>query len=262
MPPRTAADRFAFIIESLCQAAAARVARPPYRPQGLAGPFILLLAARLRRMAVRFATLAAHVQAGTLPAPRHRKRSGHCERSEAISSRTPPPASSKDRLPTRFAWLIRLVPEVGSFRSQFCHLLQDAEIATLLAAAPQVGRILRPLCRMLGIKLLPTVVPPALIPPRRPRRRKHRIKRPALFPRSVSPPPRREPEASHHAAPCADPAADPEAAALVAHILRSANAEPATKPARPAPQIRPRRRPPPDSDPDAFVPAAYRLKPA
>ena len=35
--------------------------------------------------------------------------------------------------------------------SQLRHLLRDAEFAAFLAAAPQAGRLLRPLCRMLGI---------------------------------------------------------------------------------------------------------------
>jgi hypothetical protein len=257
MPPRTAADRFVVIINSLCQATAARVARSPYRPHGLAGSLIILIVTRLRRMAARFAALAAlaaHVQAGTLPAPRHRK-TGHCERSEEIAGRTPPPASLKDRLPTRFAWLIRLVPEAACPRSQFCYLLSDPEIAALLAAAPQMGRILRPLCRMLGIKLHPTMAPPALILPRRPRRKKPGIKLPSSFARSFSLSPGTERESSH-AAPCAGPAADSESAALVEHILRCAGTEPATKPTRP------RRRPPPGSEPAPLASASHHFKTA
>ena len=276
-PPPAAADRFAIIIDALCKAVAAR-------HKSLAGMLTVLIWRRLRRTAARFATLAAHVQAGThtsSPQPNHTpsfrpKRSaepesmtphhpnaGHCEHglpirpanrgpaSEAISGRTPRP----DRLPTRFAWLLRLVPEVACPRSQFCHLLSDPEIAALLAAAPQLGRILRALCRMLGIKLLPTMVPPALIPPRRPRRRKPRINLSSALPRSFSQPPSREPELSH-AEPCADPAVDPESVALVEHILRWADTHPTPRPARP------RRRPPRGPDLAALVPASRRFKPA
>jgi hypothetical protein len=157
-------------------------------------------------------------------------------------------------------------PNAACCRSQFIHFLSAPDVLELLAAAPQVGRPMRGLCRMLGIKLDPNLVPPALIPPPRPPRRKHRVKLPSSFPGSFSRHPSREQESSH-AAPCADPADDPESAALVQHILRSgglrsAGAEPATNAARTLPQIRPRGRLPPDPDPAAFAPASHRLKPA
>jgi hypothetical protein len=45
-------------------------------------------------------------------------------------------------------------------------MLEDPEMAALVAEAPQLGRTLRPLCRMLAVK------PPAWLRlPRRPRRR-------------------------------------------------------------------------------------------
>ncbi|MBV8095775.1 MAG: hypothetical protein JOY71_02935 [Acetobacteraceae bacterium] len=62
-----------------------------------------------------------------------------------------PPA----RLPSGFGWLIRLVPGAAIYGSQLQHLLADPEMAALLADLPQAGRILRPLCRMLAIRLGP-----------------------------------------------------------------------------------------------------------
>jgi hypothetical protein len=44
-------------------------------------------------------------------------------------------------------------------------LVEDPELQALVAAAPQLGRVLRPLCHMLAVKL-----PPWLRLPRRPRR--------------------------------------------------------------------------------------------
>jgi hypothetical protein len=55
------------------------------------------------------------------------------------------------RLPRTFGWLVRVAPEAASYRSQLQHFLSDPEIATLLSAAPQTRRMLRPLCRMLAI---------------------------------------------------------------------------------------------------------------
>ena len=63
-PPPSATDRFALVIEGLCQAVAARSAGGR-----MAGPVIILIWTRLRRAAARFAALAARVRAGTLPSP-------------------------------------------------------------------------------------------------------------------------------------------------------------------------------------------------
>ena len=54
--------------------------------------------------------------------------------------------------PTRFAWLVRL----GGYRVAGCGgqlqaVLERPEMVALLLAAPQAGRILRPLCRMLAV---------------------------------------------------------------------------------------------------------------
>jgi hypothetical protein len=57
------------------------------------------------------------------------------------------------------------VPEAAAFGAQLQHLLADPEMAALVAAAPQAGRVLRPLCRMLGVR----PPPGPLAPPSRPR---------------------------------------------------------------------------------------------
>jgi hypothetical protein len=112
----------------------------------------MLLHSRLTRLAQRFAALAARAEAGTLRPPRRRSRNKS------------PPRERQPRLPQNFAWLIRLVPEAACFGSQLQHLLSQPEMAALLETAPQAGRLLRPLCRMLAIP-----VPPALrLPPRPP----------------------------------------------------------------------------------------------
>ena len=157
MPPAASpalADRFAHLVEGLRRAIAARGAG-----LGLALPLMLLLWSRLRRTAERFARLAAKVHAGTLPPPRRRLRSARPVRPQPL------------RLPRGFAWLVRRLPQAASAASQLQHLLADPAMADLLAAAPQAGRLLRPLCQMLGIR------PP---PPRSAlRRRSGRRPRPA-----------------------------------------------------------------------------------
>jgi hypothetical protein len=172
--PPAPAVRFALLIEGLCRAVAARSAGG-----ALGGALIILIWGRLRRMAARLSRLAARVHEFPPPAPAsHRSgRSG------------PPPA----RLPKSFGWLVRLVPQAAASAAQLQHLLADPEFAALAAAAPQAGRILRPLCRMLGIRPPPgPLTPPPLT--RRPRPRA-----PAP-PRRAAPGPA-PPVASHRAPP-------------------------------------------------------------
>ena len=122
----------------------------------------------ISRARLRLARLIALLAAGTLPQPGP-SRPGR-------PARNPP----SFRLPTARAWLRHAFPfEVGGFASQFAHQLRQPEIAELLAATPQAGRILRPLCRLLGIQA-PGEPPP---PPPRP------YKPPATPPLPPDPPP-------------------------------------------------------------------------
>ena len=113
----------------------------------------MLVWTRLRRMATRFAILAARASAGTLP--RRRIRGPRPQN----PARLPP---QRQRLPQGVFWLIRLLPEAAQFAGQVQHLLSDPEMAALLAAAPQAGRILRPLCRMLALPPGPAALRPAV----------------------------------------------------------------------------------------------------
>ncbi|HET9148101.1 MAG TPA: hypothetical protein VFN77_08630 [Acetobacteraceae bacterium] len=127
------AERFALIIEALCAAVARRVG--PRFLGGLAGPLIILIRARLRRIAARFTRLATH------PAPPRR----------AARPSRPVPVDPFPAL-RRFASLLRLVPETAALASQLRHLLADSRMKALLEATPELRRTLRPLCRMLGIR--------------------------------------------------------------------------------------------------------------
>jgi len=119
-------------------------------------PLMTLIWLYLHRPAQRLARLIAKLQAGTLAPPRPR-----------TAATTPPvPRAPKLRLPNRHAWLIRLVQRTAQLYPQLEILVGRPEMAELLAAAPQAGRILRPLCRMLGIRPLA----PVLRLPPRPRR--------------------------------------------------------------------------------------------
>ncbi len=137
--PAAPAERFALVIDGLCRAVAEAGGR-----RLLAGPLVILIWQRLRRLADRITALAARITAG-----RHRRV--HSRRRPRPASRRP----AQRRLPHGPAWLLPLVPQAGAHASQVQHLLADPEFARLVDAAPQMRRLLRPLCRMLGVRLPP-----------------------------------------------------------------------------------------------------------
>ena len=94
---------------------------------------------RLSRMVVRMERLVALWRAGTLP----KVRAPRVGRVGATGMRV--------RLPTGPAWLVDYVRAAGGFGAQIENLLTQEAFAAFVAAVPQAGRVLRPLCRMLGV---------------------------------------------------------------------------------------------------------------
>ncbi len=124
--------------------------------QHVFGPLARLLFNRISAANDRLARLFAVLAAGRLPrarAPRPGQKGGK-----------PAP-----HLPRRRAWLVAtLGHRAAAYASQLQHLLDAPETRALLAEAPpavlvSAGRTLRPLCRLLGVTL-----PPSLQPPPRP----------------------------------------------------------------------------------------------
>ena len=92
---------------------------------------------RIERMVVRF-------RAGTLWRVTH--RDGAPGRRAAGMRAT--------RLPRRFGWLVQTGGhQAAGFGAQLLAVLNTPEMAELLAASAQAGRILRPLCRALAVEL-------------------------------------------------------------------------------------------------------------
>lgn len=170
--PATLADRFTDIIAGI--RAAIREQRNVQPPS--VGSVLFLVWLRMANMRKRFAVLVDKLRAGTLAAPRQRQRQ---------RSASPAPAAAPDavKLPPQSAgWLIRLLPQpwhVNYWRDPLEKLLADPEMAALLQAAPQAGRILRPLCRMLLIPLPANLrLPKRKRPPRKPAAKPQRPPRP------------------------------------------------------------------------------------
>ncbi len=147
----TAIQTFTCILEALRTALAARAA-----PDRANTAVLVQVWGYLGRAAARFEALFARWQAGTLPKPRPTRPA---RAARPVAARTRP------RMPTRRAWIIGMAPAATNQASGLRLLLRRPEMAAFLAAAPQAGRLLRPLCHLLGLD------PPApLRPPPRPRR--------------------------------------------------------------------------------------------
>jgi len=161
LPP---AARFAQIIEDLLGVLRARCGGA-----WMAGPVFWLLTKWLRRLALRFAALAERVHTGTLPPAAAAPRRTVADR----PSVAPRPKRPSDLLPRAFGWLLKIVPEphwVAGSSVQMEMFLADPVVAALLPAAPGFGRMLRPFCRMLAVRLPPALaLPPKPRPPREPR---------------------------------------------------------------------------------------------
>ena len=150
--PETA-RRFGVIMAGLAALVARRFLREPHLI-GLVGP----LWSWLNRCVQRFEQ--ARPQTTPRKAPTRTA-------SARVATVTP-----KLRLPSGKAWLVRALGwEAAGYGSQLETLLGEPEMQTLLASMPTLGRILRPVCRMLGVTTLnimpKTIKPRAATRPRR-----------------------------------------------------------------------------------------------
>jgi hypothetical protein len=143
--PRDPADRINALVDEIC-----RVLIKHARSCFIGDALLLLLWNRITRLARRFASVAGRVRSGKLaePAPAQSREAAVTE--EAAPER--PRVAPAERLSRRFGWLVHMLPEAGRFGADLCSMLQRVEMEELIFASPQVGRILRPLCRMLGVE--------------------------------------------------------------------------------------------------------------
>jgi hypothetical protein len=137
----------------------------------------------------RLDALLARVAAGWLPRPRAARIVGRGAAGTAPSAPDPeapprphvgPPALG--RLPRGRGCVVRVVGyQAAGYASQLEHLLADPAMAELVANVPAVGRMLRPLCRALGIS------PPVLgFPPPPPPRQVKPVRQPRGTPSAIS----------------------------------------------------------------------------
>ena len=115
---------------------------------------------RGRRFQQRFLALYARWKAGTLPKPRVRKNTSPRPTGSSPVAGLPQSgegaggAGAAGLLPRAFAWLYRMLPSsAGTLGSMLGPLLTEhPEMRAFVAEAPQAGRLLRPICTMVGLK--------------------------------------------------------------------------------------------------------------
>ncbi len=137
------ARRFAVIMAGLAALVARRFLKMPH----LVG-LTTLLWSRLNRAVRRF-----H-RALTSPARVHapRKRPSQARPSQARPNQV--------QLPLGRGWIVReLGWEAAGYMAQLDALLGEVANRTALADAPAAARVLRPICRMLGVVVMPEIAP-------------------------------------------------------------------------------------------------------
>ena len=143
----TVAERLALSLDGLARSVAGRVVT-----RLMSAAMILLVWRRVKRVEQRICWMLERFRAGTLRVSVGGRSGGGGRRAAPVGR----------RLPLGFGWLLPLVPsEAACFAGQIREVLAEPEMVALIAAAPQARRVLRPLCRMLGIEaevLRPAVV--------------------------------------------------------------------------------------------------------
>ncbi|MDX5932453.1 hypothetical protein [Acidiphilium acidophilum] len=174
--------RFAGFIDRLKQTIAAASVKVQGRPARLPAPIGLLLYGRLSRLTTRLRDLLARIEA-----ERTKPRRIAAPRTGRKSTTKPPPV-----LPRRFGWIAQPLPEANAHAQTLRQFLCEPETESLIASDPRIGRILRPLCHLLGIDLtlIYRMVPPPH-PQDAPQTKPHPLLRnPSTKPRPQNPHPR------------------------------------------------------------------------
>ncbi len=141
------ARRLGVIVAGLAALVAWRFLRLPHLVA-----LIVPLWTRLTRAARRFERLVLR------PARPRKPRTGSVENSQSGATDDARPRSAA--LPSGRGWLVReLGYEAVAFSLQLEALLAEPAMQAMLAGLPGAGRILRPLCRMLGVPA--SAMPPA-----------------------------------------------------------------------------------------------------
>jgi hypothetical protein len=112
---------------------------------------VWLVYQRVGEVCSRFERLAARFAAGTLV--RSVGRAPRCAASEMAQQGLRGRAGFLRTWPFGFAWLVRAAGyQAAGFGEQIRAVLEHPDMVVMLDAAPRVGRLLRPICLMLGVE--------------------------------------------------------------------------------------------------------------
>jgi len=145
--------RFAGFIDSVKKTIAAASVPVQGRPARIPTQFGVMFHTRLSRLTTRLRDLLARIEAErTKPRPASaatpRPRAPRPAKPKSEPNPNPAPA-----LPRGFGWITQPLPEANGHAHTLRQFLCEPETEALIASDPRIGRILRPLCHMLGIDL-------------------------------------------------------------------------------------------------------------
>jgi hypothetical protein len=160
----TLTDRFAWLIDGLCKAIGVDAQK-----RRMEAALAWAVWNRVRVLGARLVALMARVRSGSVPSrikgtphPGPPPQGGR----EECPHPSPPPQERErgrraaraeewipaEKLPREFGWVRRALPETARFAGVLAYFLDDPEIAALVEKTPEAGRILRPLCHLLGVQ--------------------------------------------------------------------------------------------------------------
>jgi hypothetical protein len=137
------ADRFTWLFDGLCKAIGADAHK-----RRMEAALAWAIWNRVRLLGDRLIALIARVRAGKLPM----RRTAGAGVKPSAEPRPAAAARAPSLLPREFGWIRRVLPQTTQYAGVLSYLLDDPDVATLVEKTPQTGRILRPLCHLLGVK--------------------------------------------------------------------------------------------------------------
>ena len=151
--PLPLAERFSRVIHLVLHGLGSR-----YRADSILGPalaiaLISLVHMRLNNLRRRFLALLERIQAGTL---RKLPEPGQGRRRKPSARKLRPNLLAQYGVKDRWGWVVNIACRNGD---ELQALLEDPEMQAMIAAEPRrMGRILRPVCRMLGVSEIPDLL--------------------------------------------------------------------------------------------------------
>ncbi|HEX3349163.1 MAG TPA: hypothetical protein VHS58_13785, partial [Acetobacteraceae bacterium] len=146
-------ERFSRVIQVVLQGLGSRYRADSILGPAVAGALLNLIALRLQNLRRRFVTLVERIQAGTL---RKLPEPGQARRRKPSARKPRPNLLAQYGVKDRWGWVVNIACRNGD---ELQALLEDPEMQAMIAAEPRrMGRILRSLCRMLGVSEIPDLL--------------------------------------------------------------------------------------------------------